>query len=204
MKRNEYWWKHFCYTKTKMLPCFKQMFLQKWPRPVKISTKRKFWYVMKRFHFLRQAETISNTTVDHIKRDTCADTGMFLQIPQKLTHKIINCHLPICHWSANGCIGLDSSIWSVFCTDINECDDSSLNRCDSKAECNNIDGSYSCLCPEGSDDKHLDGSICTGICSHPYITQASYTNSSAVLAVQQVTFSITTRVDNNDIKNPKV
>ena len=45
-------------------------------------------------------------------------------------------------------------------TDIDECIDPESNDCDANAACNNTEGSYTCLCPNGYQG---DGKICVGM-----------------------------------------
>ena len=48
----------------------------------------------------------------------------------------------------------------LFCTDINECETSSV-MCDSNASCMNTAGSYECTCEGGYSG---DGQTCAGQC----------------------------------------
>ena len=46
----------------------------------------------------------------------------------------------------------------MYVLDVNECEDSTLNKCD--GVCNNTDGNYVCSCPSGTLNE--DGRTCDG------------------------------------------
>ena len=56
------------------------------------------------------------------------------------------------------CIAVLQTLFS-FCSDINECELSSLNDCDENADCIDAIGSYNCSCNPGYEG---DGFNCTG------------------------------------------
>ena len=45
----------------------------------------------------------------------------------------------------------------IACTDVDECLNATIARCDSSAVCNNLPGSYTCECPSGSESNGETG-----------------------------------------------
>ena len=64
-------------------------------------------------------------------------------------------------YNAASCVICIAVIQTLFssCSDINECELSSLNDCDGNADCTNTIGSYTCSCNPGYEG---DGFNCTG------------------------------------------
>ena len=72
--------------------------------------------------------------------------------------KHINCNLIVQCSIMCICVAVILTLFS-FCSDINECELSSLNDCDENADCIDTIGSYNCSCNSGYEG---DGFNCTG------------------------------------------
>lgn len=83
--------------------------------------------------------------------DPCADMECdHLCIKDDSDTAVCGCHL-----------GYELDQDGKTCNDIDECADPTLNLCDVNATCSNLDGGYTCICP---DDLMLavDGRTCIG------------------------------------------